>query len=1005
MEIALTTPGAAARGARTLRSFVQDALVTLAPEVGWASTEGTRLVARAALEAAPIAGVRLPDEPAERVGFAHVVDTAIGRLRRAGTRPEHLFGAPGAEAALLAEVMRRADELLAARGLVDPRAGGFALARAIRSRPCDAIFDEMNAREVLLSGMLNFEPDDLVWLEALNDRARKAGGRGVSVTLPLFTGTSLFAEPSDDEEAVGTVAAALEKRWGELENGPEIDWQHLGEVTAQRIVRAANPEGEARAVAGEVLAALGSGIPPEAIAILVPQLDDTALDPLRAALEDARIPFHEPRGPSPDTSPEGRAALGLLSLAAGPVTRERVIELLRAPGVHAGIWVGERSERDAEAKAALLAHRLRDVPVEVDRSGKLLVEVLRGAIEAEGRGDEAWMPAAIERMLASVQRVAAGQTRAEIATRFDALCDRLQLGTPSMNELGAALRIEAQRGRSLALRAIGEGSAAVRALRDAARGIVEAALAVGMESTPTKVEEMLAEIRRAASGSRIDGGGGRAGAVRIARPTELCGMRHELLIVTGLSPAAYGPEGEGALIDERLWAALPPGARPKTARERDRVRRMELAWAMGSARRVILSHAAGEDEGAQHPIIARAVKAGVSLRQEPSSRVSRAASRIDPRGAELVALSAGSLPAPLIADRVSIERARLAFFLDPRGEAGPFTGRIDCEDPALSAHLRACVGGDTPERPISVTNLEKAAGCAFAGFARRVWRTRRSEDALEAADPRERGNQVHAAVAAAFAAARDAGGKANRQKALVAARDAAIKALGADKEAAPLRREILTTAVADALALVAHGLAEEGFSFGLAEQPFGPDELPPWDVLPLPPEPGIDGQTVFVHGDTLTVFVEGKIDRIDRADGDKRSARVVDYKTGTLPKEGEQGSLHLQLPLYAAAVARALGVEEVQALYISADKRGAISASPTDRSLEKTEARRRAIADRRGDATRVARRAVLGLWSGRIDPRPQKSDICEWCDARDVCRRPAVVPEEIEGDAEEGAAP
>lgn len=984
---------------------MQDALVTLAPEVGWASTEGTRLVARAALEAAPIAGVRLPDEPAERVGFAHVVDTAIGRLRRAGTRPEHLFGAPGAEAALLAEVMRRADELLAARGLVDPRAGGFTLARAIRSRPCEALFEEMNAREVILSGMLGFEPDDLAWLEALHARALQAGGRGLRVRLPLFTGTSLFADPSDDEEAVGTVAASLEQRWGELESGPEIDWQELGEVTAQRILRAANPEGEARAVAAEVLAALGSGIPPEAIAILVPSLDDAALDPLRAAFEDARIPFHEPRGPSPDTSPEGRAALGLLSLAAGPVTRERVIELLRAPGVHTGIWVGEKSEREAEAKAALLAHRLRDVPVEVDRSGKLLVEVLRGAIEAERHGDEAWMPAAVERMLASVARLAAGSTRAEIATRFDALCDRLQLGTPSMNELGAALRVEGQRGRSLALRAIGEGSAAVRALRDAARGIVEAALAVGMESTPAKVEELLAEIRRSAAGSRIDGGGGRAGAVRIARPSELCAIEHQLLIVTGLSPSGYGPEGEGALIDERLWAALPAGARPKTARERDRVRRVELAWAMGSARRVILSLAAGEEEGAHHPIIARAMRAGVGVRQEPSSRVSRAASRIDPRGAELVALSAGSLPAPLIADRVSIERARLAFFLDPRGEPGPFTGRIEIDDPALAAHLRACVGGDSRERPISVTNLEKAAGCAFAGFARRVWRTRRSEDALEAADPRERGNQVHAAVAAAFAAARDAGGKADRQKALVAAREAAIKALGADKEAAPLRREILTTAVADALALVAHGLAEEGFSFGLAEQPFGPDELPPWDVLPLPPEPGLDGQTVFVEqAESLTVFVEGKIDRIDRADGDKRSARIVDYKTGTLPKEGEQGSLHLQLPLYAAAVARALGVEEVQALYISADKRGAISASPSDRSPEKTEARRRAIADRRGDATRVARRAVLGLWSGRIDPRPQKSEICEWCDARDVCRRPAVVPEELEGDAEEGAA-
>ncbi|MDI1478411.1 PD-(D/E)XK nuclease family protein [Polyangium sp. y55x31] len=971
-----------------MRAFVQGALAMVEPDCGLASNAVTRLVSRVALEAGPVAGLDLPDAPAERVAFADVVDSALGRLRRAGVRPDHLFQAEGPQAALLAEVMRRADEILAQKSLVDPRSAGFVLSRALRRGPCDALLQEMSAYDVTLSGLLAFEADDLSWLEALHARAREAGGRGLVVEMPLLSGESLF-DPTDlDEEAVGGVATVLEKRWSELTFGPSIDWSPLSDGAASLVLRAAGPEGEARAVAAEVLSALGSGVPPESIAILVPALDDGTLDPLRAALSDARIPFHEPRGPSPDASPEGRAALGLFALASGPVTRERVIDILRAPGLHSGIWVSERAERDAEAKAALLAHRLRDVPVEVDRTGTLLVENLRAVIEAAGDADEAWMPDALTRMLESVVLLAGGKTRAEIAARFGALCDKLDLGRPSMGELGAALRVEALRGRSLALKAIGEGQAAVRAIRDATRAVVEAAAMLGLEDAPARVEELYAEVRRAgALQGRSDGGGSRASAVRIARPSELCGIRYEVLLVTGLGPGGYGPESDGGLIDERLWSTLPASARPPTSRERDRIRRAELAWAMGGARRVVLAYSTTDDEAAPHPTVTRALRSQVAERVEPSSRVSRAASRIDPRGAELVALSAGSLPAPLIADRVSIERARLAFFLDPRADAGPFTGRIDPADPELAAHLRACVGGDMPSRPIAVTHIEKAAGCAFAGFARRVWKTRRQEDALEAADPRERGTQVHAATAAAFEAAWEAGGRANRRKALEAARDAAMRAVGADKEAAPLRRELLIAAVDVALGFVAHGLDEQGFSFALAEQPFGPSVEAPWDALPIASMPG-EGEGDRAPGPS--VFVEGKIDRVDRGDGGKSAARVVDYKTGQIPSKSEQGTLHLQLPLYAAAVARATGAEEVQALYLGADKRGEIKASPAK------DPDRRAIADKRIDAERTARKVVLSLWDGHIEPRPVKGDLCDRCDARDVCRRPAVVPGEAD---------
>ncbi|MEJ7734704.1 MAG: PD-(D/E)XK nuclease family protein [Polyangiaceae bacterium] len=47
-----------------------------------------------------------------------------------------------------------------------------------------------------------------------------------------------------------------------------------------------------------------------------------------------------------------------------------------------------------------------------------------------------------------------------------------------------------------------------------------------------------------------------------------------------------------------------------------------------------------------------------------------------------------------------------------------------------------------------MTHIEGAARCPFAGFARRVLKTRRAEDLGEAADPRERGNLVHRALRA-----------------------------------------------------------------------------------------------------------------------------------------------------------------------------------------------------------------------------------------------------------------
>jgi RecB family exonuclease len=128
------------------------------------------------------------------------------------------------------------------------------------------------------------------------------------------------------------------------------------------------------------------------------------------------------------------------------------------------------------------------------------------------------------------------------------------------------------------------------------------------------------------------------------------------------------------------------------------------------------------------------------------------------------------------------------------------------------------------------------------------------------------------------------------------------------------------------------------------------------------------------------------------ASPDRRRARVVDYKTGRLPAADDHGRRAFQLPLYAAVVSRALGCDDVQALYVAVKSRGAIDEWP------RTEDDRRALGARRDEIAGAARRVILRMWDGEVAPRPSKATLCTRCEARDICRRPAVAPiEEAEG--------
>jgi hypothetical protein len=238
---------------------------------------------------------------------------------------------------------------------------------------------------------------------------------------------------------------------------------------------------------------------------------------------------------------------------------------------------------------------------------------------------------------------------------------------------------------------------------------------------------------------------------------------------------------------------------------------------------------------------------------------------------------------------------------------------------------------------------------------------------------------VHRALQAAFDGLRPVMGTPDRERALASARANAEQALNLSSNMAPLRREAVVNAVADAIAVVERALdAGDNMRFHSAEQSFGDGAPGAWAPLSLG---GDDG---------AIVYVDGQIDRIDVArDGGR--ARVVDYKTGRVPAMDDHGRSAFQLPLYAAVIARELSCEEVEALYVSVKTRGGLEETPRD------EGARRALGGRRAEIAAAARRVILGMWQGEVAPRPLKAGLCTRCEARDICRRPAVAPiEEIE---------
>ncbi|MET0593149.1 MAG: PD-(D/E)XK nuclease family protein, partial [Polyangiaceae bacterium] len=563
---------------------------------------------------------------------------------------------------------------------------------------------------------------------------------------------------------------------------------------------------------------------------------------------------------------------------------------------------------------------------------------------------------------------------------------------------GAASESDEMERKARLLRAlVREQSAGHAALISAVERALAAADVLGMGSEPISIERLRAEIEEALMGAPPLGTH-RPGAVRIVRAADVASLPCALLVVARASEGVFeSASSTHAVFGEEVVNALPRRQRPPSSAQALAAGRTALLSAAARAERVVFTRSSTDDGGrpaAPSPLFAE-LAAGRTVIDGPSSALDARIAPLSSRAAELVLLSQGGETSDRdLSRRVAIEKGRLEFFLDPRLAPTSVTGSIDVTETDFAAHLARAIGG-TVERPIAATAIERAASCRFAAFALGVLGATVTDSAGEELEPWQRGSLVHRALQVALEAARAKWDVLPRNELLAFGMTAARRTMLKDRSA-PLYRAETERALRDVEAVVAWSIDDaSGFRFAYGERSFG--EMRPGQAETNPKSrawpPLVTGEG---HD---AVFVKGRIDRIDLAQGGTR-ARVIDYKTGALPAWKDVGTLVFQPPLYALALFLHLGplsMTEMRALYLDTSKR-----PPRVFPAEKSQL---LPPETMAAAQKRAKEIVHLMRGGNVAPRPADALVCGRCSVRDVCRRPAAMPiDDNEVDVEGGAS-
>ncbi|MGH7282506.1 MAG: PD-(D/E)XK nuclease family protein, partial [Polyangiaceae bacterium] len=694
-------------------------------------------------------------------------------------------------------------------------------------------------------------------------------------------------------------------------------------------------------VADAVLRALAEGTPADRIAISFGALDEIVMSAIRRVFSEIRIPLASDSSPCAADAPLARAALAALSFVEADPQRADLRALTDSPFV-------------VRSDAALLRARRADRP-------------------------STW------------------QDRIDSAR---ALFADLCLAAEPTPHVHAALASDTPRA-SMSVLEVGahaENARAWAALQTALDALEAAAARLGASRASVDSQEFLRAIEVSLRARSASTASARAGGVIVAELAELVGARVDVLVVIDANEGSLPSHPRVAtVIGDELATRLreiDPARAPTSAAEHAAATYAALAEVAANAKRIAVIHRSEQVEGAPFgpsALVAWLVRNGAQERAWHAGPL--AGSPLTPREANLRALAFQGKNRAIAASgetrRAETELARERFHA--KKVASAVVGDVS-HDPASVDFLNRAVA--SAERPLAITALEEMARCSFRGMSRAVLAVREIEEDGEAPDARARGQLVHEALRAAFAATMPLWRERPRDVMRIrsAALEAAAKTLAARRDEFSRTRETLhevvrRQAMTEVTRIVDFSLDDLEFDPLLVEQSFGDARDPSgWPAL-------------VVSANGASASLRGKIDRVDTRHEARSIVRAVDYKTGlNAAKDAHRdlGDAVLQVPLYARAAMTSLDADRAEGLYLPARDIAAMLANRPkfEKAWDEIGAREKT----RPELTERVLARLAPLREGRFLPLPRHDRECDRCAYDGICRRPRFVVSEEEED-------
>ncbi len=929
-------------------------------------------------------------------GLVVAIDRAIAELKRAAVPPEALAlavgRAPGRSRDLL-EVYHRYQTALIEAGTYDVEGQMWEAREVLSAAPSDRPPPGLDSiAAAVADGFTDFTPTQLAILRELGRRFER-----VLITLPFaddgrekvwyWTGRTLhriretFGEKLEEIETAPR-PTAMRALWDKVFDIDASPADLPGEL---QLIAAPSVEEEVAAVAREIKRELGSGGAPERIAVLARSPDE-----YRPAIERI-FPVHDiplARSPVPLTdAPIVRFVLDV----AGVAPRCTFRDVLRVIGNSYFRPQALGAYGPDEVAAAQMLIREGNVLAGRSSYAEAGERIVRRARENSDEDDEdlqlgpvrtspAILRAASE-MLQKLFDLAEGASDAEgIARLVDAL--QLRLAACEGGEAEQIARdLRALAALDEALRSPGEGLATLAHLREA----------LGVVNCPSARTESLVDV--------LD--------VLDARA-----LRYDRVFLLGLSEGQFPRRFvESSLIseaDRQAWARCGVALDQRgdlTAREMLlfylAVSRADKALSVS----FLESDAAGRARAAGGFLLSllapfggleSADREGRVRRISPGSFVRTGDEIASPRDALNAALvnlfnrpipgGAGALGWAVENAHPQILRAARGLLARrhryTRGECDQYDGRIT--DPELLRRLGERFPGETV---FSAGRLNAYGRCPWWFFAESVLKLRPLAVPQRRLEAVERGLFVHDVLFDVMSHLRDEADGSFRlgdveRAHLSEVLDEAVKRRSAAVEGRrppypalwKVQREQMRGQIRDYLldrcerdAEVAHLHFELGF---------GLDDVDP-ELL----DPTSRTDPITIHTPAGEVRIRGKIDRVDRVEGETGGLLVIDYKTGRLPSHSDiAAGRNLQLPVYTEAAEQILGASALGGVF--------------HQVIDRTERHFSAVRPPRGDKRafeqrRLAARAkiaelVAGMGRGRFDAFPTH-DCPPYCPYRQIC--------------------